>query len=76
MQRKPAHLAPDAVTLLKSHGFPGNVRELENMLERAMTLADGEVIRAVDIHLQAPAADVVSDIPAHGPRTGLGDLPR
>ena len=72
MQRKPAHLAPDAVTLLKSHGFPGNVRELENMLERAMTLADGEVIRAVDIHLQAPAADVVSDIPDTAPGQALG----
>jgi two-component system, NtrC family, response regulator PilR len=67
MRRKTVHLAPDAVTLLKSHGFPGNVRELENMLERAMTLAEGEVIRASDIHLQATTAEPVSDVPVTAP---------
>ncbi|MFI4968033.1 MAG: sigma-54-dependent transcriptional regulator [Gammaproteobacteria bacterium] len=67
MQRKPVHLAPDAATLLKSHSFPGNVRELENMLERAMTLAEGEVIRATDIHLQATPAESVADIPVTAP---------
>ena len=68
MQRKPAHLTPDAMALLKNHGFPGNVRELENMLERAMTLAEGEVIRTEDIHLQTPVPDAVSDVadPAPG----------
>jgi two-component system response regulator PilR (NtrC family) len=53
MQRRPAGLAPDAVALLKTHAFPGNVRELENILERAMTLAEGEMIHAADIHVQA-----------------------
>src|SRR5579863_10037498 len=57
MQRKPAHLAPDAVMLLQSHAFPGNVRELENILERAMTLAEGDAIRAADIHLQSTPAE-------------------
>ncbi|HEY3644233.1 MAG TPA: sigma-54 dependent transcriptional regulator [Gammaproteobacteria bacterium] len=52
---KPAKLAADAAALLQSHSFPGNVRELENILERATTLAEGDLIRASDIHLQAPA---------------------
>ena len=30
---------------------PGNVRELENMLERAMTMAEGDVIEAADLRL-------------------------
>ena len=53
LRRKPVQLVPDAEALLASHPFPGNVRELENVLERAMTLAEGEVIRAADIHLQS-----------------------
>jgi two-component system response regulator PilR (NtrC family) len=52
---QPARLAPDAAALLQSHGFPGNVRELENILERATTLAEGELIHAADIHLHSPA---------------------
>jgi two-component system response regulator PilR (NtrC family) len=67
------------MALLKNHGFPGNVRDLENMLERAMTLAEGEVIRTEDIHLQTPAPDAVSDVadPAPGQQplgTYLGDV--
>ncbi len=50
--RPPARLAPDASALLHGHSFPGNVRELENILERATTLAEGELIHADDIHLQ------------------------
>jgi two-component system, NtrC family, response regulator PilR len=50
-----ARLAPDASALLHSHSFPGNVRELENILERATTLAEGELIHADDIHLQTSA---------------------
>ncbi len=35
-----AHLQPGCLDKLKSYRFPGNVRELENMLERAYTLCD------------------------------------
>ncbi|MCW9023713.1 MAG: sigma-54 dependent transcriptional regulator, partial [Gammaproteobacteria bacterium] len=34
----------DALSNLQKYPFPGNVRELENILERAMTLSDGKVI--------------------------------
>jgi two-component system, NtrC family, response regulator PilR len=39
-------IAPDAEKLLLAHGWPGNVRELANVVERAITLCDGEVIGA------------------------------
>ena len=52
----PRRLAQDAIDELLAYPFPGNVRELENVLERALTLADGEAIRAADIVLRTPAA--------------------
>lgn len=48
---RPAHLHPDALTKLQSYRFPGNVRELENMLERAYTLCEGDEIKAGDLRL-------------------------
>src|SRR5690606_22763979 len=44
-------LADDALQSLQQYSFPGNVRELENILERAMTLCEGRTIRAKDLHL-------------------------
>ena len=46
-------LAPEALRALGAYAFPGNVRELENILERAMTLCEGETIRAEDLGLPA-----------------------
>ena len=55
--RKPLQLASDAVSLLQSYPFPGNVRELENILERALTLAEDDSIHAADIHIERPLPD-------------------
>ena len=48
---KVPHLTDDALTLLKRYQFPGNVRELENVLERALTLCNGDEISEQDLHL-------------------------
>ena len=37
---------PEVLSVLERHSFPGNVRELENLIERAVTLARGESITA------------------------------
>jgi two-component system response regulator PilR (NtrC family) len=47
-------LAADAAAKLQSYHFPGNVRELENILERAVALCAGGEITAADIQLQQP----------------------
>ena len=46
-----AKLSSEALDKLKSYRFPGNVRELENMLERAYTLCENEHIQASDLRL-------------------------
>lgn len=42
----PPQLSQSALLELQQHRFPGNVRELENTLERALALSDGQVIEA------------------------------
>jgi two-component system response regulator PilR (NtrC family) len=44
-------LAPDTLERLAEYEFPGNVRELENVLERAVALAGGNEIKAEDLRL-------------------------
>jgi DNA-binding NtrC family response regulator len=46
-------MAPAALALLQEYGFPGNVRELENIIERAVVLAEGELIGTEDLGLAA-----------------------
>lgn len=46
---KPPTLTDDALAKLQAHDYPGNVRELENILERAITLCDGNTITAANI---------------------------
>jgi two-component system, NtrC family, response regulator PilR len=46
-------ITPEALELLGAFSFPGNVRELENVLERAMALCDGGHIDVKDLQLRA-----------------------
>ncbi|MFZ5483633.1 MAG: sigma-54-dependent transcriptional regulator [Pseudomonadota bacterium] len=44
-------LSPQALEALRQYSFPGNVRELENILERALALSETEVISVADLNL-------------------------
>ena len=54
-QRPQPSLSQDALALLNGYDFPGNVRELENILERAFTLCEGNHIAGEDLQLQQSA---------------------
>jgi len=64
-------LDPAALELLAHYDFPGNVRELENVLERAVTLSDGRRITAAELQLRrhpdAAAAPARAAPPPAGP---------
>ena len=47
----PPHLDQSAMDALLAYAFPGNIRELENILERAMTLCEGNTITEAELRL-------------------------
>jgi DNA-binding NtrC family response regulator len=48
-------LTADAMAALRCYTWPGNIRELRNVLERAALLCEGETIRARDLHFEFAA---------------------
>ena len=59
---QPLTLSNEAAVQLTNHHFAGNVRELRNILERAITLADDNVIEAHHLNLPLSAANVPPEI--------------
>ena len=53
-------ITPEAAELLKSHYWSGNIRELQNCIEKAVILAEGEMLTAADIELQHTKPQTVS----------------
>ncbi|MDQ5769716.1 sigma-54-dependent transcriptional regulator [Thiothrix subterranea] len=74
-QMPPIRLSPAARQELGAYGFPGNVRELENVLERASTLCDNNTIQPDDLQLPVEAnmtACAVTPHPTPSPSRGEG----
>lgn len=73
-----AVLSQAALEALRAYSFPGNVRELENILERALAFASNGVIEVADLALKTnvPSAESASSLaPALAPSSVFGETP-
>ncbi len=59
--RRVRGVSPEALRRMEEAPWPGNVRQLENAIERAVLLCDGDEIRAEDLPLGLDARPAVSD---------------
>jgi len=64
-------MTPSAVRALQRHTWPGNIRELENTVERAVLMCDAESISADDLNLQGPQDLGVTSLNLRLPPTGV-----
>ncbi len=69
MGMTPPAISDAAMELLATHDYPGNVRELENVIERALTLCDGGTIQPDDIELRGSPSQFEETVPPHRPGT-------
>src|SRR6187402_2764625 len=63
LKKKVENVHPEAQKLLMRHNWPGNIRELENVIERAVLLADGPFVTTADLQIgeQASSASASGD---------------
>jgi two-component system response regulator AtoC len=71
---QPLTLDPEAEDLLVNFAWPGNVRQLENVLHRAAILADGGCIRVVDLPPEVARMTAASTVAVGGDGGGEGSL--
>ena len=62
-------VSPDAMVALQAYGWPGNVRQLRNVLERVMILAPHDRLASIELDMLPP--EVLGQDQRHAPSTGL-----
>jgi len=71
--RRAVALSPDALATLQAYGWPGNIRELRNVLERALLIGGQEVISASSLGFSLPSP---SPAPRDAPLVSLDEVER
>ena len=59
------HISNAALERLMAYSWPGNIRELENLIERSVLLAKGDILEEIPLPLQGTALELVGDTPLH-----------
>jgi transcriptional regulator with GAF, ATPase, and Fis domain len=70
LKRKIDGIAPDAMKLLLRYHWPGNIRELENAVERAVLLTEGTILSVEDLRLGETGA-----VGGHSAATSVVNIP-
>src|ERR671918_1131505 len=70
LKKKVDGLSPDALKLLMRYNWPGNIRELENAIERAVLLTEGPLLTSIDLRLGE-----LSTSPASGESSPVVKIP-
>ncbi len=63
---KPVTFAPEAIQALQAHAWPGNIRELRNVVERLLLFAEGDVITAETVQSALPHTSLSGGVAASG----------
>ncbi len=63
LKRQPPILTPAALAALQGYGWPGNIRELRNVIERAVILATGEMIDVGDLPVDKMRSTFMTTLP-------------
>ncbi len=74
-QRTVRAFSADAMAALMSHDYPGNVRELENIVEQSVVMAPDEVVHQADLPGYLGGASASAGPPIVSPDQVNGDLP-
>jgi DNA-binding NtrC family response regulator len=61
--RQPVSLAPETLDILIKYAYPGNVRELEHIIQRTLTLSRGSIVRPLDLPPEVRRAEPIGDGP-------------
>ena len=79
MQVPTPSLTPEAAAALETYAFPGNVRELINIIENALIVSEGATIEPKHLRFRSPGADVpsspVTGIDESSPLNALDSVP-
>src|SRR5262249_13747731 len=64
-------VSSDALAVLESYRWPGNIRELENVIERALVLGSGDTLEADALPPDLQQSRGSQDVPVESPADGL-----
>jgi len=76
LDRQVAQMSPEALQQIMSHNWPGNIRELENVIERCVLFVEGDTIHSQDLpaELRVPAASSLVSTPPPAGDASMKDI--